>query len=121
MKSRDFCYWLQGFFELSEIDSLSVEQVSIVARHLAMVVVHEGDRRMSFCHWLDGVLSMHEKSRLDEKATALVRSKLNEVFLHVIDPGFPASQQKKLSEAHQKPSALQFPNHKSDDGQLFRC
>jgi hypothetical protein len=42
MQSRDFCYWLQGFFELSDNpDRLSAEQVEMIKRHLALVFAHE--------------------------------------------------------------------------------
>ena len=42
MQSRDFCYWLQGFFELSDnADRLSAEQVDMIQRHLALVFAHE--------------------------------------------------------------------------------
>jgi hypothetical protein len=51
MQSRDFCYWLQGFFEinsagrdLSEHSSgLTASQVSMIKNHLNMVFVHEID------------------------------------------------------------------------------
>lgn len=43
MTSRDFCYWLQGLFELSEPRQLSVEQTTMVRRHLALVFEHEID------------------------------------------------------------------------------
>lgn len=49
MTSRDFCYWLQGFLEISgksrnpEKPSLDKEQVECVGRHLAMVFKHEID------------------------------------------------------------------------------
>lgn len=43
MTSRDFCYWLQGYFEISGSGSLSVEQAEVVRRHLALVFVHEID------------------------------------------------------------------------------
>lgn len=43
MKSRDFCYWLQGYFELSSKDGLTKEQVDIIRAHLAMVFIHEID------------------------------------------------------------------------------
>lgn len=51
MTSRDFCFWLQGFFEIhghrtgaEQIDiPLSWEQVQIIRKHLAMVFVHEID------------------------------------------------------------------------------
>jgi hypothetical protein len=55
MKSRDFCYWLQGFFELAgsgtagngtpvEKDVLvSKGQIAVIKRHLNMVFKHEID------------------------------------------------------------------------------
>jgi hypothetical protein len=46
MTSRDFCYWLQGFFELrskGERDDMSAEQIDVVKRHLALVFKHEID------------------------------------------------------------------------------
>jgi hypothetical protein len=42
MQSRDFCFWLQGFFELSgEVTAISVEQSAMIRRHLDMVFHHE--------------------------------------------------------------------------------
>lgn len=58
MQARDFCYWLQGYFEIANPQSLSAEQLAVVQRHLKMVFVHE------------------------------------------IDPSFPAEQQAALNEAH---------------------
>lgn len=46
MTSRDFCYWLQGFFELSNEQALSVTQTQIIAKHLALVFKHEIDPSM---------------------------------------------------------------------------
>lgn len=47
MTSRDFCYWLQGFFEISETDGvaqpLSAKQVEGIKKHLALVFKHEID------------------------------------------------------------------------------
>lgn len=49
MTSRDFCYWLQGYFEISgaskepgEFD-LDATQVELIQRHLALVFIHEID------------------------------------------------------------------------------
>jgi hypothetical protein len=59
MTSRDFCYWLQGYFEIAGEDIyLEQEQVACIKRHLNMVFIHE------------------------------------------IDPSFPAKQQKALSNSH---------------------
>jgi len=51
MTSREFCYWLQGFFELqfagqadkTGMGSLEPVQVDTIKRHLAMVFKHEID------------------------------------------------------------------------------
>lgn len=47
MTSRDFCYWLQGLFELSpERKTLNAIQVELIRKHLAMVFIHEIDPSM---------------------------------------------------------------------------
>lgn len=43
MTSRDFCYWLQGHFEIANPASLSESQTEMVKRHLALVFKHEID------------------------------------------------------------------------------
>jgi hypothetical protein len=43
MTSRDFAYWLQGFFEIAKPDTIDPEQTRMVQRHLAMVFRHEID------------------------------------------------------------------------------
>lgn len=52
MTSRDFCFWLQGFFELTasgrhpEDGSLTSVQGDAIRRHLALVFKHEIDPSM---------------------------------------------------------------------------
>lgn len=55
MTSRDFCYWLQGFFELSQPGNsvtqpgaivISAEQSYRIKNHLALVFKHEIDPSM---------------------------------------------------------------------------
>lgn len=53
MTSRDFCYWLQGFFEIQHSGPCPPEpqsryhlndyQIDIIRNHLAMVFKHEID------------------------------------------------------------------------------
>jgi hypothetical protein len=59
MTSRDFCYWLQGFFELTDKNTV----ISAATREI-------------------------------------IQNHLNMVFLHEIDPSFPAEQQSALSNLH---------------------
>ena len=43
MKSVEFCYWLQGMFELANPKELTEAQTTLVKQHLAMVFTHEID------------------------------------------------------------------------------
>jgi len=43
MTSRDFAYWLQGFFEISEAKNITEEQTSMIKKHLGLVFKHEID------------------------------------------------------------------------------
>lgn len=43
MKSRDFCYWLQGLLEVANPETLTKEQIQIIKNHLSMVFHHEID------------------------------------------------------------------------------
>lgn len=43
MKAVEFCYWLQGVFEVADLRSLDEKQTDLVKRHLNMVFVHDID------------------------------------------------------------------------------
>lgn len=47
MNSRDFCFWLQGFFELQDSDIMSKKQVLTIKNHLNLVFTHDIDPSMS--------------------------------------------------------------------------
>ena len=46
MTSRDFCYWLQGFFEVTDPAAINNEQTDMIKRHLNLVFKHEIDLSM---------------------------------------------------------------------------
>lgn len=46
MTSRDFAFWLQGYFEISGAQALTEPQVLTVKAHLALVFKHEIDPSM---------------------------------------------------------------------------
>ncbi len=46
MTSRDFVYWLQGLFELTDPPHLDVRQTALIKAHLALVFKHELDPSM---------------------------------------------------------------------------
>jgi hypothetical protein len=45
MKASEFCYWLQGLFELSNPQELDVRQTTMIKQHLALVFHHELDKQ----------------------------------------------------------------------------
>jgi hypothetical protein len=49
MQSRDFCYWLQGYFEITgqQADNrLTSAQLETIKKHLDLVFAHEIDPAM---------------------------------------------------------------------------
>lgn len=50
MTSRDFCYWLQGYFEVAEAgeDTVALDdvQIGVIKKHLSLVFKHEIDPSM---------------------------------------------------------------------------
>lgn len=46
MTSRDFAYWLQGFFEISNTNTITTEQTKMIKKHLNLVFKHEIDPSM---------------------------------------------------------------------------
>lgn len=43
MTSRDFAYWLQGYFEIAQPKDIPAEQAELIKKHLALVFKHEID------------------------------------------------------------------------------
>jgi hypothetical protein len=46
MHSRDFCFWLQGLFEIANPQELDARATDLIKRHLALVFKHEIDPSM---------------------------------------------------------------------------
>jgi hypothetical protein len=74
MTSRDFCYWLQGFFEINGVRQngtvqLTVEQTVTIRAHLDMVFKHEIDPSMGDAAHQDVLNKIHETAKkAEEKA-----------------------------------------------------
>lgn len=43
MKATEFCFWLQGHFEMNGTGALSADQAEMIQRHLSLVFKHEID------------------------------------------------------------------------------
>lgn len=62
MTSRDFCYWLQGFFELSgeaPTPEITSWRIGLIRNHLAMVFRHELDPSMGDKKHQDALTAIH--------------------------------------------------------------
>lgn len=46
MTSRDFCYWLQGYFEVEGPKVIDSTKLEVIKKHLALVFEHELDPPM---------------------------------------------------------------------------
>lgn len=46
MTSRDFAYWLQGYFEISDPKTIDESETLMIKKHLALVFKHEIDPSM---------------------------------------------------------------------------
>lgn len=60
MNSRDFCYWLQGLFEVGQPTTLNANQIDLIKRHLAMVFLHEIDPSFGPKQKQDALNDAHE-------------------------------------------------------------
>jgi hypothetical protein len=80
--SRDFCFWLQGVFEIGGIKSLDVRQAEIVRNHLDMVFAHEIDPSAGTPEHQAELSSLHEgKSKVDAQTSPFVGPDLNNILL----------------------------------------
>jgi len=59
MTSRDFAFWLQGFFEIQNPNIITNEQIVMIKKHLNMVFNHEIDPTMGDKHHQEKLNQVH--------------------------------------------------------------
>ena len=121
MRAVEFCYWLQGAFELAQI-SLTAEQIICVQKHLALVEAtpqpNQPKQAVDFCSWLRGGLDFIMPG--DARQVQAIRTKLNDCFEHVIDSMYP--NQNKLNAIHSGDLATNRPKMGDTvNGVTMRC
>ena len=94
MTPRDFCYWLQGYFELAGAIVVANRNVlwtddirTIVLKHIALVKATPGNYSSELQHfigWLESAIEFNAP-------VGLIKEKLNSIFEHVIDPATPGN------------------------------
>lgn len=137
MKANEFCYWLQGHFELKEgVDNqFSPAQIECVGNHLALVEKVEGSLS-GFPAWLHAAMDVQKRmespkgtvSSGDERFWGAVQRKLAEAFVHEIDPtygGDPAELQAIHDGKKKRPPWPHRPDTSGGGGlgsdTVFRC
>jgi hypothetical protein len=68
MKASEFCYWLQGYFEISNAEAtpgkgLTHEQVEMIERHLALVFIHDIDPKAGDAKQQAVLQNIHDGNR----------------------------------------------------------
>lgn len=121
MKAEHFCFWLQGYFEISGSSlALTTHQTGLVLAHLELVFAHDKQRgtlAFEFCAHLKGHFTLNpDMLDLSAEQVVLMRKSLGNVFKHEIDPAMgDLKHQTKLNAIHH-PSRPTGPG-----GELLRC
>lgn len=76
MTSRDFCYWLQGFFEIRQatgtVDAgLTPEQSKMIEKHLSLVFKHEIDPSYGDVKHQEELNKLHNETKKPSTPTHL--------------------------------------------------
>lgn len=88
MTNKLFCYWLQGYFEISQTDSLSKGQINAIQQQLFAINEPLG----IYTQWLQKVLNTimindYNRFLIDDFAP-LISQELNVIFVHDIDNSY---------------------------------
>lgn len=88
MTNQDFCYWLQGYFEISREPDLTKNKMLIIQAALSSITEPLG----YFTQWLSGVISYLASLNYKEELLIYflpdIIAELNAIFVHVIDTSY---------------------------------
>ena len=91
MKSIEFMYWLQGYFEISQAKTINETQCQKIKNHLKMVEITDKKEIWPFCSWLNGFLDAIESPAPNDNQTEKIKNRLNNIFEHVAPTREPVS------------------------------
>ena len=97
----EFCYWLQGYFEISEQLQLDARKIARIQAKLQGMNQEFGP----FTKWLSMVLNHinfnDDDPELIARFTPVIQKQLNLIFLHVIDPSYNSDKSsEELKKIH---------------------
>lgn len=75
MDSVNFCYWLQGLFELGNVKELNEQQVEVIKNHLNLVFKHDIDPKVESSSWLskDELNELHDPKPITDDNPIILR------------------------------------------------
>lgn len=87
MNRINFCYWLQGLFEIGDVKTLTSNQIQIIKDHLALANNNKATKNqlkeIQFCNWLEGYLDFSETKILSNRQVKLIKDRLSLVYTKV--------------------------------------
>ncbi len=108
MNATEFCYWLQGFFELTNNSNIifNIPMVRCLRNHLALVKEIEPNHNNAFIIWLE--VELDDKMTVMSDDVKRIKTILGQQFKHVIDPTYLLNndlvQADKLQTIHDWPT-----------------
>lgn len=88
MTNQDFCYWLQGYFEIDQKPDLTKDKILAIQAALMLITEPLGH----FTQWLSALIahvaSLHYKKELLAYFLPDIINELNGIFVHVIDSSY---------------------------------
>lgn len=96
MTGKDFCYWLQGWFEIAKPETISGKQFSMIEKHLELYRKYRNtnldklNKTDIFCSWLSGVIDCTNATTINLE---LVSERLSDIFEHEIDLSYTSDTQ----------------------------
>ena len=108
MKATEFVYWLQGYFEINGAgNDLTQAQAQAVFKKAESAKSGQGDveeKAQEFVKFADRILYPTTlENFVDAKylktATQELKAKLNDLFIHAIDPSYDGDQN-QLNQTH---------------------
>lgn len=120
-----FCFWLQGYFEISEKvrKKLSERQLKIILNHLELVrITNHPDQAkypkcQEFCSWLGHYLQICGT----RSTAAAISSQLSKIFEHEVDKMFPPADQAGMNAAHSGVSIAASYQGFNPNSTVIRC
>ena len=102
MNEIQFCYWLQGYFEIAPNPQLTEGKFNIIKYYLYTIT----EERLPFIAWLKAVCSYLEITNNQAVTLAdfvpAIQASLNAVFYHVIDSSYTSiSREDRLHIHHE--------------------